>query len=375
MSTSAQLVTIVPRLRPAIDGVGDYALEIAQALHHRGVRSQFIVGDSQWQGDKLLAGMPAQRVSQRSSTALLTQLAQAKTILLHYVPHGYAAKACPFWLIQALEQWRRNSDTFLLTMFHELYACDWQRPWSSDFWLSPVQRQLASRLAQLSDVCLTSSQRYADQLNPLSHGKHTQVTALPVFSNVGELAQVLPLVQRQPHLVIFGQRHSKEKIYQQALAKLKQVCQQLAITQIWDIGVPVPQMPTQVGHAPITALGKLANDAIAHYLSQSQAGFLAYDPKRLGKSGIFAAYCAYGVLPINHQAANFPVEGLTAGIQYWVPTPNDSSKDVLAQVQLIATSAHTWYQTHTVARQAQVFQDLLPISLLKNVSHVCDSIS
>jgi hypothetical protein len=186
----------------------------------------------------------------------------------------------------------------------------------------------------------------------LSRGKHSQVRSLPVFSNVGEPAQVASWAQRQPQLIIFGQRHSKGRIYSESLPLLDQACQTLGIQGIWDIGPTLEHTPAAVGGVPVEPLGPLPTEAIGAFLSQARAGFLAYDPQRLSKSGIFAAYCAYGLLPINHRAAFRPVDGLSAGIQYWVPGST-------VELTPIAAQAHAWYQTHTLAHQVDALAHLI----------------
>jgi hypothetical protein len=354
------MITLVPQLRPVIDGVGDYAFHLAQTLEKIfGIEPNFIVGNPTWRSEN--AGkVYAHSVKQRSADALLEQLScfpNGSIVFLHYVPHGYARKACPFWLIQGLEKWRQqNPKSYLLTMFHELYACDWHRPWSTDLWFSPVQRYLAARLAQLSDVCFTSNQHYSERVTYLSAGKHNQPPAIPVFSNVGEPETVLPLSQRKRQLVIFGQRHSKDLIYRKSLSQLEQVCRQLEIETIVDIGPASSLTPAAINNTPVNQLGKLPIPAIGQQLSQALAGFLTYNPDRLGKSGIFAAYCAHGMLPINHRSAKCPVDQLVAGIHYWVPSQRNPPGDV----QEIADQAYIWYQTHTIARQAKLIMECLP---------------
>lgn len=360
------MITIVPQLPPEIDGVGEYALKLAQELEITyDLSPSFLVGNPNWNGDSQTSAI-AHAIQARSMSGLsyhLFRLPINSVIFLHYVPHGYAQKACPFWLIQALEEWRKqHPSAYLLTMFHELYACDWHRPWSSDFYFSPLQRWLAARLARVSDGCLTSSQVYSDRLMKLSQEKHHAV-AIPVFSNVGEPSVVSPLALRKRWLVIFGQQHSKDLIYQNSLALLLFVCEHFKIETIFDIGPSSPLAPATIGSTPIVQLGKLPAPEISHYLSQAFAGFLTYDPQRLGKSGIFAAYCAHGLLPINHQAT-FPTDGLTAGIQYWVPSI--ASVDM----QQIASQAHAWYQTHTLAKQAQLVFEHLPQPLQDKVTNV-----
>ena len=83
--------------------------------------------------------------------------------------------------MEGLEKWRRENDKkYLLTMFHEVYAYN-PKTWSSQFWTSPLQRNLAQRLAQLSDRCLTSKEGYAERITKLSEGKHPNVLSLSCY--------------------------------------------------------------------------------------------------------------------------------------------------------------------------------------------------
>lgn len=352
-------VTLVPRLHPAIDGVGDYAFNLAiQLQHDYQLPTQFIVGDPTWSQPPASAKFQAMAVAQRSAASLTALLEPHSTVFLHYVPHGYAHKACPWWLIHALERWRTSApQAQLITMFHELYALDWHRPWSSDFYLSPVQQHLAARMAQLSDQCFTSTDRYTQVVHRLSRGKHSNIPVLGVFSNFGEPSEVLPLSHRQRRLILLGQRHSKSLIYQHSQPVVAQVCRQLGIQQIWDIGPTTGIAPSQIDTVPVTEFGKLPAEHISQILSESLAGFLNYDPQRLGKSGIFAAYCAHGLLPINHRALDVRIDGLEVGKQYGCPHYSEID---LSRGQAIARQAWQWYSSHTLSKQAHTVFNALP---------------
>lgn len=356
------IISIVPRLPPAIDGVGDYALRLAHQLRQDvQIKTHFIVGDANWRDDRSIAAFTASPVSSRSAEALRSALLEAPpstTVLLHYVGHGYAKRGCPFWLINALEQWKStHPDLRLVTMFHELYAVG--VPWKYDFWLSFAQQNLAARVARLSDRCLTSGQRYAKTLDRLSNGKHVQVPTLPIFSNVGEPRLVLPLVKRQPRLVIFGQYHTKARVYRECLSSLAAVCQALDLQEIWDLGPATGLSPAFVQTIPVVEIGPRSATEISDILATSVAGFLHYDPRRLAKSGVFAAYCAHGLLPINHQSTMQDIDGLELGTHYWAATPDVSATNSVNPPQTIADNAFAWYQTHNLATQAQHFAECL----------------
>src|SRR5438477_1557297 len=202
------LIQIVPRLPPAIDGLGDYAFYLAKQLRDDyEIDSHFIVGNPQWKNEQAIE-FPAQRVGERSSACLREILQSSKSIssvLLHYVGYGYAKRGCPFWLIQALDQWKREPGRRLVTVFHELYA--FGPPWSSSFWTSPFQKLLARRLAIISDQCVTPMRMYARILEKLCHRFPNRVMSMPVFSNVGEPSDVGPLRERKNQIVVFGNVH------------------------------------------------------------------------------------------------------------------------------------------------------------------------
>ncbi len=232
-------ITIVPRLPPAIDGLGDYGLNLAKQLRQDfGLVTEFIIGDPFWSGETQIEGFLVQQVPAQSSQALLELLSKEQdsitTVCLHYVGYGYAKRGCPVWLVAALEHWRKaSSNRYLVTMFHEIYA--FGSIWTSQFWTSPLQRNLAARLVRLSDRCITSKQQYAEIIQKLSQGKHSTIPALPVFSNVGEPKYPTSLSQRARNLVIFGNRGARTRVYQRSPLALQRTCQELEIESILDV--------------------------------------------------------------------------------------------------------------------------------------------
>lgn len=353
------LIQVIPRLPPAIDGLGDYALNLARQLRQEfGEETHFVVGNPTWNGGKEIEGFAISTVSVSSHIAILSVLLNdcpsQTTVLLHYVGYGYAKRGCPLWLVTGLERWKAHrSNTRLVTMFHELYA--FGSPWTSSFWLSPLQRNLVERLAKLSDRCLTSHERYANDLTKLSHGKHTQILTLPVFSNLGEPKQVPTLAERQRQLVVFGGRSSRLRVYQNAIAELELACQLLGIEKILDIGLSTSLSLSTVNGVPVVEMGQLAADEISALLLNSFAGFFNYNPDCLAKSTIFAAYCAHGILPASPHSSILPIDGIIAGKHYWIPDSQTKYLNLLKQLQTIADQSYAWYHTHNLSVQAKTF--------------------
>lgn len=354
------ITCIVTNLPPAIDGVGDYSLNLARQLcQNFGIETDFIIGNPNWAGSENIEDFPVSKVTDRSVNSLLSLLSKSQanqkcaTILLHYVCYGYDFRGCPVWLVDGLQRWKQaSSDRTLITMFHETYASG--PPWTSTFWVSPLQKHLLARLARLSDRCITSREGYAQVLSKLSLGKHTAIPSLPVFSNIGETEQVPLLAERRRRLVVFGGASRRQMVYQRSLAALEQTCQELEIEEILDIGPPINLEISQIGGLPLVALGKRPTSEISQILSNSLAGFFDYHTEYLAKSTIYAAYSAHRMIPVGIFYTTAPADGLAAGKHYWLA---DRAEEKLSLTigQAIADNAYTWYQTHSLSSQAKVF--------------------
>ena len=361
-----QIIQIVPQLPPSINGLGDYALNLARQLRKDfDIKTHFVVGDANWESAREIEGFPISVVPKCSTAAVLSTLLKdcpsPAPVLLHYVNYGYAKRGCPVWLVDGLERWlAKDATRSLVTMFHEVYAYGFP-PWNSSFWLSPIQRNLASRLAQLSDRCITSRRNYAELLHKLSKGKHSQIPTLPVFSNVGEPEEVLPLAKRSRKIVVFGGWDSRRKVYQNSSTELSYVCKLLGIEEILDIGPPTQLSLSAIGGVPIVEMGQLPAPRVSDMLLHSLAGFFDYIPGYLAKSTIFAAYCAHGLLPISARYNPSLSDGIEAGKHYWIPEEQSTKVKCVQELQLIVDNAHTWYQDHQLSIQAQIFAQQLSL--------------
>jgi len=357
-----KVIQIVPRLPPAIDGLGDYALSLAlQMRQYFGIDTHFIVGEQRWVGEAHIDGFNISKIPRQSANTLTSLLGSndfsAATVLLHYVNYGYAKRGCPIWLVKGLQRWRNTTvKPSLITMFHEVYAYGFPA-WTSSFWLSPLQKRLASQLAQLSDRCFTSRKEYAALLYKLSQGKHSEISTFPVFSTVGEPKQVWALEKRDKKIVIFGSYAMRRNVYQKSSAELFHACQLLDIEEIIDIGPSIQLTLPTIGSIPIIEMGQLSAPEVSKILLHSLAGFFDYIPGYLAKSTIFAAYCSHGMLPISARYNPSQLDGIEAGKQYWIP--EKSAIGLPLNLQAIANYAHAWYQAHQLSVQAKLFAEQL----------------
>ena len=348
------IISIVNRLPPAVDGIGDYALNLARQLRQDAdINTHFIVSQPAWNGAQDLEGFSISQVNQRSSAALLKLLQGQTSVLLHYAPHSHAKKGCPFWLLHALETWKQQTKGAKLTiMFHELYSMGkGVVPWNTDFWLLPFQKQVARRMARLGDRCLTSSERYAELIRQARQIPSEVIPTLPVPSGVGEPHHAPPLSERQRRLIIFGQGGNKEKAYR-SVSQIREACQTLDIQEIWDIGTGISVAFPTIEGVQMVETGRLPADQVSEILVNSLAGFLSYDPGRLAKSTIFSAYSSHGMIPINTEGTSFLADGLLPNQHYWVPQNSTISA---VEFQAIADHARAWYQSHNLETQAKFF--------------------
>jgi hypothetical protein len=183
---------------------------------------------------------------------------------------------------------------------------------------------------------------------------------------MGEPETLKPLLDRERRLVIFGQGGNKMRAYESSAA-IRAVCKMLDIKEIWDIG-PSAGVPESVAGLPVISIGEKSTKEIGEILMNSIAGCLSYRHDRLGKSSIFASYCAYGVLPINVNCqfdrilgADYKSETasgfrLVSGEHYVrADNPKDLLQSSLSRLQEIADSSNSWYKTHTLSVQSKTF--------------------
>lgn len=331
---SRRIVHIVPSLPPPPEGVGSFATALAAALSAGcGIESRFLVP------------LPD---SLHDTLAEITTEDGEATVLLHYANYGYEPRGCPSWLIDGLARWKARSRGRLVTLFHEFRATG--PPWRSSFWLSPLQRRLATALMRLSDGLATTLGLHKRIL--LSWVPGREIAVLPVFSTVGEPPETPALAARSRRLVLFGGPGTRARAYRELKPALALACRALGIEEILDVGAgdapQAPDLPVRVRR-----LGALSNAEVSGLLAGSVAGFVAYPAPFLAKSTIFAAYCAHRVLPVcawPRPRRDALPEELPP---FWAPRLGESS------LQEIADRAHAWYGGHTLSRQAAAYRDLL----------------
>jgi hypothetical protein len=355
-----KVLQIVPRLPPAITGVGDYAYLLAKELRaSHSIETSFLVCDPSWDGGREFEGFVVERLETRTSGELETKLSangMPSIVLLHYVGYGYEKRGCPLWLTRGLDSWKRlAARRRLVIMFHELYA--FGPPWRSSFWASYLQRRLVAWLATLADYCITNMRRFADWLvNKEVRHKH-RLDALPVFSTIGEVTVNWQLSARAQRMIIFGGAKWATSLLEQYQDETLACCRALGMQEIVTIGSPMGTAPVNLP-IQVTEKGFLSANEIVDLISTSRVGLMDYFPGYLAKSSVYAAYAALGILPILPSHNPSEADGCKAGVTYLIPDQIKSSMSVGA-LQQVADNAREWYRKHNLSHTALAYAKLL----------------
>lgn len=287
-------------------------------------------------------------LAQRSATVLADALGTSDRVLLHFSGYGYARWGLCRWLVEGLREWKRQRPKRqLVTLFHEVYATG--PIWRASFWTAMPQRRIARDLAQLSDAALVTSAGGYAQLRVLHPDLRLEI--LPVFSNVGEPSEIMPLTARSPLAVVFGGPDRRQRSYAAAAIApaLAAGFERMGIREVIDIG------PGQIAHKtladrPVRPLGALPAPDVSAWLSQARIGVMDYPRHVLTKSGIAAAYFAHGVLAVNTSRAGRLPDDLAEGREFVAP---EWFSHLDTDPQAIVANALVWYRPHGVEATAR----------------------
>jgi hypothetical protein len=367
---SNQILQIIPTPPNSSDGIGDYALLLAtQLLKDAQINTQFLVFRSDINVEPVINGFPAMQLPAHNPEAFFSAVqVDIQAVVVHFSSYPYFDTSLkgafgigtPFWLIDALQEVISSRKLKLIVMFHELPKLHWKQIYFFNY-LNPIHSLVSRRLATIANTVLASSTKYQSILSKWL-GKN--VVKISIFSNMGEPKSVPLLRNRKRRLVIFG-GSSRCRIYKNNLNGLIQACRALGIEQICDVGPPMNLPKSLILDIDFVEMGFRPQAEISELLLTSIAGCVDYSPfpGDLGKSGVFAAYCAHGLVPILTRYNPSEADGLYINQHYLALGAELDDLD-LAELQMVADNAHQWYMTHALKVTAQVFS-----------SHILGSVS
>lgn len=259
-------------------------------------------------------------------------------VILQMSGYGFERRGAPLWLLRALEE-RRARISRLGVFFHELFA--FGPPWSSSFWLSPFQRHISRRLAEMSDFWMTSREGSAAWLRRFANTKANAV--LPVFSSVGESID-LPST-RERRVIVFGSPELRFQAYQSSGDALFAWANQHSL-EIHDVGAPFPKaqpLSKVMRKARVVQHGLLASHDVSSLMVNARFGLVAYPVEYVAKSSVFAAYCAHGLCPILLKTSPTEADGLVPFLNYLPKLPS-----LAIDAETVGRNAWEWYQPHNL---------------------------
>ncbi|MEP7014312.1 MAG: hypothetical protein ABI925_02625 [Verrucomicrobiota bacterium] len=362
MMNRSSVLQIVPRAPGIHDGVGDYALTLARNMRDRFGRDTIFAAAVVAEA---VCDKSAEMPKEFEAIPLAGSLTRnVEHVILHYVNYGYQKRGVPFELLSILRQLRRDCSGRLLTIFHELYASG--PPWTSAFWLRPLQTRIARSIAQLSDTCIVSSETLLAYVKRLTPQVNARVR--PVPSNFGEPALTSDqLTNRSPRRwAICGGTASVERSLRSLRAIMNRIPDFFSPQELFIIGgkenqairsllLDLPNIRTE--YRPDISPG----DA-SQVLSSCSLAWLDYFHRTdvptdvILKSSAFAAVCAHGVIPI------FPNRGSIISLERdLLPGPffvdrNSHQLPAVEDRAKISADFYNWYVRH--ASSAQLAHDV-----------------
>lgn len=357
MMDMKRVVQIVSHFAPTTCGVGDYTRLLgAEWLRQQGVPSHVLVADENWPEGGPPAGWEVRRLRRRHETWADLLERPPVGAFLQYSGYGYARRGAPVWLVSMVQSFKRRfPEVALITMFHEVAASG--PITTSAFWLRPFQLYVARRLRELSNAAMTNCEANARVLNAVSAHSHRPLVILPVVSNFGERDNGEPWSKRVRRIVVFNSNFGGQMPTSSFWQELADAVRRVKASEVSMIGRPV-QLPRDLGF-PVVQPGFLAADEVSAILADSAFGYVFHGPLLLGKSGVFAAFAAHGVVPLIHTAMETLPDGLVAGRTYHALQNGFLCGDDTAYFEQIRRNVREWYLPHSLAATTEVYADLL----------------
>jgi glycosyltransferase involved in cell wall biosynthesis len=348
--TNRLLIQVVAQLMPAQCGVSDHAILLAQELETTfGIKSAFVILNSTEPCNVQLPKIYC-APSQLLEAALSLSNGQAGTLLVHLSGYGFSTDGAPTLLADALANVRASGKFKIIVYFHELFATG--MPWRSAFWYSHRQRRALREIAEESNLLVTNCRYHAAWLErePVRQ-PGSSVEVLPMFSNVGEALERTSTALRAPSMVVFGLAVTRQRAYK-ALSDLGSMLKDLGIEEVLDIGPPC-DAPLELSGIPVRSIGSLAAADLDRLFSKTMFGFVPHSSFVLAKSGIFAGYCAHGVIPVLAESFSGEADGLMDGVH--LVSPQTAKSAQASGLDHCSAAAWHWYREHRVRVHAELY--------------------
>jgi hypothetical protein len=354
-----KIVQIVPSNLPGHCGLGDYAFHLACELRDTwNIETSLAVMSEEFPEFKAYREFAVYPAPVDDADGIRDALLRASAteggdpcpVLLHASGYSYDRSGAPQALAEGLARAKAAAPSLVLaTMFHELYA---PIPvYRRSYWTTGArQRRVVAATMALTDIGFSNCVAHRQVLQRWNKSGR-EISVLPVFSNLGESEVFLPFKARQPRIMVLGQPRSRGNAYGRFEAGLARAVRTLGVEQVCDVGSPVDNCPKEIAGCPVIELGWRATEEISRLLSQSRFGFVAYEPDGQAKSGIMAAVCAHGAVPVLAGKRSAIADGLILDVNCW--SSETGGRLSIGQAEKIGLGALAWYREHSLKKHGE----------------------
>jgi hypothetical protein len=213
---------------------------------------------------------------------------------------------------------------------------------------------------RMCDSGITNTEAYFDELIQWRSSRPGPLFLMPVVSNVGEPPSLPEFSSRKQRAVVFGRAGVERNVYELNAPAVEGILAEFAISEVIDIGPRKSTVPDRIGRARVLGLGQLPASEVGAHLLDCRIGFLAYDVGRLGKSTIFSAYAAHGVVPICLGSQTSPREGLHAGHHLVRSSEDRVEVEGLGQMSAAVRAWYTQHDLHSLSRCVATLMKVRP---------------
>jgi hypothetical protein len=361
------VLQIVPQLPGTLDGVGDYALNLAKALSaDHGIATTFLVA-----GNTPVASKDGYAVISGLSRDAIGDLAQeCAHVILHYVNYGYQARGVPFSLRAFVRHLRGQLRGRWVTMFHELYASG--APWRSAFWLRPFQVGIARDIIDASTACIVSNTPIEEAIH--AYDPRKKVYLAPVMSNFGE-PELRGFEAASPErwAICGGTALIARSValFEQLHQLIPEACGPVHLDVVGgreQISIRTSLDRLSRGRAGLSCHyhPEVKAELASELLQKASFGWIDYFgagkvwPGMVLKSTAFAAFCAHGIVPIlAHREGPITIDGDALPGPYYI-TPETTNFPAPEQLREMKQKIYAWYHAHAASRRlARVYAEAL----------------
>jgi hypothetical protein len=352
---STSILQIVSGFAPDTDGMGDFSRHLGSTLYaQHSIKSHYLVyrRPAVPCDVNLITPNSISYPDRQSPSSLLARARELKSIhsfdtaLLHYGPYAYSPDGAPRPFVEVIEA--LSKELRVIVYFHELYASG--KPWRRAFWTKGEQKRSVCELMTGAVLCITSNSEYMEKLerqNPNSR----PLVKIPVISNIGEPAHLVPLAQRARQIVVFGQHENRARLYRHHARTIVSLCRSLDVQSLVDVGSgDISQIPKRLGEVKVKSMGRMEDGPLSRLLANSVAGVIGYWPDVWEKSGVIAAYEAHAMIPvlISLEERRMPAPSF---VPYVLPEDlellsSQHSETLQVKLQSIADAALDYYNAH-----------------------------